>query len=518
MSNMRRLVRSSSGTFRTVRATLAGCGAWAVGVFVSLTPASAQPEVHTVRLDQRHQTIDHFAASDCWTTKIFEHWSIEGRERVADLLFSTDRGIGLSMWRFNFGAGRQPERIPKPLRTTDTFEVAPGQYDFTRKPAERWMLAAAKKRGVEKFLAFSLSGTPRMTLNGFTNNDAGEATINLKPDMFDDYARYLADIVEYFAKHAPEEERVEFAWISPINEPQWEWIKAWQEATRASNDDIKKIVRPLHRLLREKGLKTHVQVVDSGNIENMYERNDHMTGKYKAEFGDYVDAFAGDRSVNRLLGNVLSYHSYWSDGAEHFHPRREKLRKKMDEYPGWSIWQTEYCVMDHKRDLGMDTALHVARVLHGDLTVVGVSGWSWWLAVSESDYKDGLLFTDWTKPGDPESIIIPKLFWAFGNHSRFIRPGMVRVGIDGPEQKHQGLLASAYTDPRSGRTVIVYVNSIDRTFVAAPKLRGGRHTPRTQQAHLTSGADGDDLRALEQTPVGEPVAIPPRSVVTVVIE
>src|SRR5690606_18413605 len=59
------------------------------------------------------QTIHSFGASDCWTAKFIGKWAdIEKKNRVADLLFSTDtlsdgspKGIGLSLWRFNIGGG-----------------------------------------------------------------------------------------------------------------------------------------------------------------------------------------------------------------------------------------------------------------------------------------------------------------------------------------------------------------------------------------------------------------------------
>lgn len=81
------------------------------------TTAATENEsvVHEVDLEHRYQTIDHFGASDCWTTRIPGKWSKEKRERVADLLFSREKGIGLSLWRFNLGAGLQPERITDPL-------------------------------------------------------------------------------------------------------------------------------------------------------------------------------------------------------------------------------------------------------------------------------------------------------------------------------------------------------------------------------------------------------------------
>ena len=36
-----------------------------------------------------------------------------------------------------------------------------------------------------------------------------------------------------------------------------------------------------------------------------------------------------------------------------------------------------------------DTTL--ARIIHLDLTLCGVSAWQWWTAVSPVDYKDGLI-------------------------------------------------------------------------------------------------------------------------------
>ena len=102
-----------------------------------IVAAQSQPVNHEVDVARRHQTIDHFGASDCWTTRILGKWSVKNRERIADLLFSREKGIGLSLWRFNLGAGLQPKRIANRLRTTESFETAKGQYDWSRMKAER---------------------------------------------------------------------------------------------------------------------------------------------------------------------------------------------------------------------------------------------------------------------------------------------------------------------------------------------------------------------------------------------
>src|ERR1035441_8096513 len=57
----------------------------------------------------------------------------------------------------------------------------------------------------------------------------------------------------------------------------------------------------------------------------------------------------------------------------------------------------------------LDRNQRIGSVLFGTVSEnttseVGVTAWQWWTAVSGVDYKDGLIFTDWKKPGDPESI------------------------------------------------------------------------------------------------------------------
>ena len=379
-----------------------------------------------IRADVRHQTIDHFTASDCWSLqKIGVEWSAQNREKIADLLFSMDNGIGLSMWRFNIGGGINHETIRDPFRTAETFEVSEGKYDWTRQPGERWFLAAAKARGVGKFLAFVNSPPGRMTRSGLTNAGlAGGGHINdstnLKPEMEAQYARYLADILAHFRDNPNLPERINFDWVSPINEPQVDW-NSGQEGNRAGNDDIKRVVRVLRPALDEQKLSTRILIPESNAIQNMLEQHKDTSKRYGTAFGDYINAFAGDESLRPLIPPVLCYHGYGSDGKELI-PLRQKVRERMNEHPGWSVWQSEYCVLQHKRDLGMDTALMVARVIHSDLAIAGASAWAWWLAVSPYDYKDGLIFTDWKKPGDPQNVLPSKLLWAMGNFSRYVRP------------------------------------------------------------------------------------------------
>lgn len=168
----------------------------------------------------------------------------------------------------------------------------------------------------------------------------------------------------------------------------------------------------------------------------------------------------------------------------------------------------------------MKTALDVARLIHLDLTLVGVSAWQWWTSVSPVNYKDGLIHTDWKKPGDAESILPARLLWALGNYSRFIRPGMRRLELEGAGQDVRGLMGSAYKDEKARKVVAVYVNmgSEPQTVQLDFGLGSRRWQLQSMTPYVTSDRDGDELKAYPAVTGGAPVGIPARSVVTIVAQ
>src|SRR5690606_15430333 len=78
------------------------------------TDEEVKPGTVIIKLDpaQTYQTIDNFGASDAWSAQFVGNWPEVKKSAIADLLFSTEakdngnpKGIGLSLWRFNLGAG-----------------------------------------------------------------------------------------------------------------------------------------------------------------------------------------------------------------------------------------------------------------------------------------------------------------------------------------------------------------------------------------------------------------------------
>ncbi len=490
-----------------------------------VTSASAAPRTthDTIHLDIEHQEIDNFGASDCWSMQRAGTWSLANRNRVADLLFSTKDGIGLSCWRFNIGGGINPN-ITHRWRSPETFEVAEGRYDWTRQTGEQWFLGAAKARDVPRFLAFVNSPPARMTRNGLTYCGR-EGTTNLRAGFENQYARYLVDILEHFRRHPDPALRVRFDYLSPINEPQWDWTGRSQEGMRASNADIKRIARAIAAELDKRRCPTHLALVESGSIPDLWQLNAKATETWGAPYGNYLEEFAADPEIAPLLSQRISYHDYGSDLVSGpLLENRRTLGEKMRRYPGWKLWMSEYCILtgsDGKggrgRDLAMNTAVEVARIIHLDLAVAGASAWQWWTALSPEDYKDGLIYTDWKKPGDPETIYPAKLLWALGNFSRFIRPGMRRVELAAEGHDIHGLMGSAYKNSHNRTAVAVYVNMTAEARAVQLELRSGRQTRDAERVrtYLTSDRAGDDLKLTPALYSDGRLEIPSRSVVTV---
>ena len=83
------------------------------------------------------------------------------------------------------------------------------------KPGRDGFSASCEERGVETFIAFVNSPPVWMTKNGHAQPDPNSGSTNLKAEYVDDFAVFLADVLEHFQN----ERGIHFDYISPINEP-----------------------------------------------------------------------------------------------------------------------------------------------------------------------------------------------------------------------------------------------------------------------------------------------------------
>lgn len=473
-------------------------------------------------LSATQQTIDNFSASDAWSMQRVGLWSETNRVKIANLLFATNNGIGLSAWRFNLNAGLDPTvngGTPTPSwRTGEGFLVTSNQYDWTRQPGQRWFLSAAKESGVEQFIAMVYSPPTNFTRNGHVYGTDGLGTSNLKPNYEFAQAQYIADVLAHFQTNSVIPERVAFDFVMPVNEPYWEWNGRSQEGSRYSNADIIAQAQALRAALDERNLGAQIVLAEAGDLPGLYSVRGDISAKYGATYGNYISAFSG---ITNLISRNLSAHSYFSDNpTNQLVPVRERLRDELAANPYWRYWQSEYCILGARgpgRDLTMTTALNVARVMWADLAIADASAWHWWLSLSPADYKDGLLYTDFENPGDAESLYCSKLFWAFGQWSRFIRPGWKRVELPGYDDVF-GLMGAAFVDPETNAVAIVFVNQSGANQGVAPaiaNLPSGKIVSHWSP-WITSSSPSDNLSPLPPIAAGGECFIPSNAVVTLV--
>jgi O-glycosyl hydrolase len=488
------------------------------------------------------QEIDGFGASDAWRCQfVGKNWPVEKREQIADWLFSTELddagnplGIGLSIWRFYLAAGTteqgEASGIANPWRRGECFLSADGTWDWTKHVGQRWFLQAALERGVPHYLAFTIAPPVFYSANGKGFASSGNTSFNIQKAKVRDYAIYLAEVLLHFRDSF----QVEFDYISPFNEPQWNWDQGNQEGTPATNHELAEFMRHLSYEIQQRGLQTLIVPGEAATIDHLsgFVEHDNRDNQAEVFFSKSSPLYIGELPNMAPIISAHSYFTVWPTDEQV--AKRKYLAERLnsiDPSPGY--WQSEYCILEKNdetgggsgRDLGMNTALFVARIIHNDLTICNARSWQWWTALTQFDYKDGLVYLDAGTPDVPgemgagiESLKFDgtarssKLLWSLGNYSRFIRPGMVRVQsalntipsskcIDGE------LLVSAYTDPATESLVCVIVNlSRAEIPVGVPSINDREKIA----AYVTS-----ETTNLSYQPVkGKTVRIPARSVVT----
>lgn len=504
-----------------------------LGWTVALLAAGALAQTtYTVDVSKRHQRIDHFGASDCWTAQSVGLYPDATRERVADWLFSTavgtngqPQGIGLSLWRFNVGAGSAEQggasQIADASKRTACFRLADGRYDWSKQAGQRWFLQAAKRRGVEHFLAFCNSAPVCFTANGLANN-AGrpkDATYNLKPDRYEAFADFLATVLAELGAR----EGVRFDAVSPFNEPEWAWRDAKQEGSPARVEEIARLARLLDQKLAERKLDTEILVTESGQIDYLY-----RPVRERPDQDNQIEELFGASSPNRIAGlrhvpKRVAGHSYWTATPNAaLLSKRQALRAKLDEH-GLGYWQTEVCIMQNDkevgggggRDLTMKTALYVARIIHYDLCVAEASSWQWWLGVSTGNYKDGLVYVTPNAAGTDGAVADSRLLWALGNFSRFVRPGAVRVDVACQEadvNDPERLMVSAFLHEEGRLLTVVMVNRAGVPCKVRLALPGV--SVRKSGVYLTSDQEGATLMPQAGADPLAGYEVPARAVVT----
>jgi hypothetical protein len=371
----------------------------------------------------------------------------------------------------------------------------------------------------------------------FTRNSKGYANgdgnTNLRSDKYDDFADFMTTVVEHF-----DGEGIHFNYISPVNEPQYDWEGHDQEGSPWYNSEIKQLVTSLDASLVSKSLSSKILIAEAGSWGSLAGGSGRADNQMYAFFNPASANYIGNLPT---LEPLIGGHSYWTHNNDGQISSARTVVKNAAANYGLRVFQTEWSLLgegyydgslNYDNATYMDLALFTAKIIHSDMAITNVSSWSYWTSMGQEQWghKDRFLLISLLPGGDaynpvttPGSAEDRPTLWALGNYSYFIRPGYRRIGLTGASDL-SGLMGTAYLAPDSSQIVVVYVNmtheakQITTTFQNMPAGLApvkNRNYVTAQNLNLSKRSNGLPYDGYQ---ADQALAVPARSVTTAVYE
>lgn len=435
-----------------------------------------------------YQTIEGFGASGAWWAQLVGGAEDHVREQILRLLYDKTEGLGMNTYRCNLGGGSKESgkgRFGEVNRRASSFDDGEDSYDWSRDAQAQWCLQEAVRLGADEIVLFANSPPERWTVTG-----TAQGRVLFKPNLRRDceakFVRYVLDVAEHFIA-----EGVPVKFLSPINEPFGPWIErlCGQEGCHYRPSGVRRLMR---LFAREMDKRPTLHGVLLSGAENNDLRLMNKT---------YTRAVMDDEVIRGRLDGI-DVHGYVFKPLKCLKGVKRRFRRYMDRhYPGAPIRMTEWTEMRGGRDLGMESALVQADTMFEDLSVLNAVSWQHWIAVSEYDFCDGLLYIDKTA----SEVVIPKRYYAFGNFTRFVPRGAVRIGIETPGAP-KSLRSLAFRT--ESEFVLIFANRGETPLALA--LAG-----QAAEAEMWVTSEERSLEPERVVPGG--FALPGRSVCTVIL-
>ena len=479
----------------------------------------------TIRIDKSQVSkfnngkFQGFGTSFCWWPNRLGYSEILS-EKSATLFYDKKEGLGLTIIRYNIGGGDDPthdhitrtdSKVPgyavNPNYDEDTKEYS-WDYDWTQDYNQRNVLLKSVQKNKEEIIVEAFSNSPPyfMTNSGCSSGAVYAWEDNLKTDAYSAFSKYLADVCEHFKT----EWNINFQSISPMNEPYtmyWSAYSNKQEGCHFEQGDSQSnIIIKLKKALDEKGLNDiQISASDETSI-------DTQLTSYKKLKQDAKDI------ITRI-----DTHTYGGN-------RRYDLRT-LAESEGKNLWMSE---VDDGNTEGtnageMGAALWLAKRIIVDLNGLLPSSWILWQVIDNHICKDGYDgkqdsgMVDLNKgywgiavaDHDNNEIILTQKYYAFGQFSRYIRPGYtIMYGSD--------TSVAAY-DSDGKQLVIVIINTSASEKSVEFNLESFSSVGSSVKVIRTSGTVSDGEKWAELEPIttegkGFTASLKANSVTTYIVE
>ena len=379
-----------------------------------------------------------------WANRIGYNETLTAKS--ADLFFDAQKGLGLNIMRYNVGGGDDPTHH----HITRTDSDVPGwmyidadgqrQYDYTADARQLNVVKAAMKAaGQDAYLEiFSNSPPYFMTNSGCSTGNFKAEENNIKDDEYDDFAEYMAHVANYMTR----EMKLKVKSVSPMNEPNtnyWPAMNYKQEGCHIdAGESQSKLLVLTKEALNRYGLKDII-----------------LTTSDETNPGKQIEEIRTLTPDARAAIDRISVHTYGTNSI------REMGQLAKDEKI--NLWMSE---VDGNGTAGqnageMAAGLWLAEKIITDIQALEPSAWVLWQVIDTHISKDGYMGRRDGGPlrtqggywgtacanHDTGEILLTQKYYAFGQFSRYIRPGAQLILC--PTERRSGVKALAAKDKKT---------------------------------------------------------------------
>ena len=363
--------------------------------FLALGPATFA-DTATIDFKTVYQRIDGFGASSAY-------FGTPWTEAQADLVFSPDKGIGLSLLRIKITADVTGTGTATKMLTSN---------------AETSIAKQAIARGARVW------GTPWSPPAQFktSNNTVAGSFVSANNQAYANMlASYVADM-----KNAG----VGLYAISIQNEP--DFVPSSYEGCGWSPQQFHDFIPFLYNARAANGVgATRIMMPESDNWQTQSTTS-------------LITTSLNDPAVAPMIG-IVANHDYVANNQTGSTTTPANM-----PHTGKALWETEVATTG-PFDSGMTNGLYWAQRVHLYMTAAQANAWHWWWFMN---------YTPSGGEGDNSGLFgqhfaITKRAEVLGQFAKFVRPGFYRISAT----TTGNALISAYKDPTSGKFAIVAINN-----------------------------------------------------------
>lgn len=431
-------------------------------------------------------------------------------------LFFSDEGLGLNIMRYNIGGGDNPEH--NHIKRTDSEMPGWWKYDENKKDFVFYsdtdknqleiLKACYKAAGDLAYVeAFSNSPPYYMTVSGCSSGSKSGVTNNIKKECIRPFAQYLAEVCEYIEK----EMNIRIRSLAAMNEPFTNFWKAYsekQEGCFVSPGKMQSnVIIATAEALKEKGLHDIIVTAsDETNTVSQYFATKMLSKQALSEVG---------RISTHTYGKAISHIG--------------RLARELDK----NLWmdESDWSGVSGDNSGEMGPALWLCEKIIEDINTLSPSAWVIWQIVaayislvpdekgrfdmpSVPDLSQGFWGTAFADI-DNEKIYLTQKYYAFGQFTKYIRPGMTVIHTKDNK-------AIAAFDKNSEKAVIVAVNSKSSQESCTFNLSGfsknfTKARPIRTSGSLSEGEHWSELSEIEIKNNGFRVELKGNSITTFII-